>query len=84
MSRQRTPRAEPTVLHTMPEAAQRLGCSEMHVYRLIASGELAAVDISRQGANKSKTRIRSDELDAYIYARTRRADPAGRNPAPAA
>ena len=38
----------------------------MHVYRLVSSGELRAVDISRKGARKSKTRIRSDDLDAYI------------------
>ena len=61
----------------IPAAAARLGCSEMHIYRLVSSGELDAVDISRRGARKSKTRIRSDDLDAYINARTRRAAPAG-------
>ncbi len=45
----------------------------MHIYRLVYEGELRAVDISRKGAGKSKTRIRSDDLDAYIEARTRRA-----------
>ncbi len=61
----------------IPAAAARLGCSEMHIYRLVSSGELRAVDISQKGARKSKTRIRSDDLDAYINARTRCAAPTG-------
>jgi excisionase family DNA binding protein len=60
-------------LLSIPAAAERLECSEMHIYRLVSSGELRAVDISRKGARKSKTRIRSDDLDAYIESRTRRA-----------
>ena len=67
----------PAQLLPIPAAAERLGCSEMHIYRLVSSGELRAVDISRKGAGKSKTRIRSDDLDAYIESRTRRAAPAG-------
>jgi excisionase family DNA binding protein len=67
----------PAQLFSVPAAAARLECSEMHVYRLVSTGELRAVDISRKGAGKSKTRIRSDDLDAYIEARTRRAAPAG-------
>lgn len=65
----------PDRLLPIPAAAELLGCSEMHVYRLVSTGELRAVDISRKGAGKSKTRIRSDDLDAYIEARTRRAAP---------
>ena len=64
-------------LLSIPAAAERLECSEMHIYRLVSSGELRAVDI-RRGAGKSKTRIRSDDIDAYIEARTRCAHPAGR------
>ena len=67
----------PVQLWSVPVAAELLGCSEMHVYRLVSTGELRAVDISRKGAGKSKTRIRSDDLDTYIGARTRRADPSG-------
>ena len=67
----------PAQLLPIPAAAERLGCSEMHIYRLVSSGELRAVDISRKGAGKSKTRIRSDDLDAYIESSTRRAAPAG-------
>jgi excisionase family DNA binding protein len=70
-------RPSPSIhLLTPLAAAERLGCSDMHVYRLISTGELCAVDISLTGAGKTKTRIRSDDLDAYIDARTRRAGPA--------
>jgi excisionase family DNA binding protein len=58
-------------LHTIERAADRLGCSKMHVYRLIAAGLLQAVDIASPGAGRSKTRIRSDDLTAYIERQTR-------------
>ncbi len=79
MATQATNRAsQPSAqLLPIPAAAARLGCSEMHIYRLVSSGELRAVDISQKGARKSKTRIRSDDLDGYINARTRRAAPTG-------
>ena len=79
MTTQKSHRAShpPAQLLPIPAAAERLGCSEMHIYRLVSLGELSAVDISLKGAGKSKTRIRSDELDAYIESRTRRATPAG-------
>jgi excisionase family DNA binding protein len=58
-------------LHPIPETAELLGgCSEMHVYRLIAAGELTAVDIATPGAGRSKTRIRSDDLADYIKRNT--------------
>jgi excisionase family DNA binding protein len=65
-------RASGATLLTIAVAAARLGCSDNHVYRLIASGELPAVDIAQAGARRSKTRVRSDHVDAYIDARTRR------------
>jgi excisionase family DNA binding protein len=69
-----TPEARASVrLHTIPGAAGRLGCSADHVYRLIARGVLPAVDIAVPGARRSKTRVRDDDLAAYIDARTRRA-----------
>ena len=68
-------------LLTIAAAAARLGCSDMHVYRLIAAGELDAVDIAQPGARRSKTRVRSDAVDAYIESRTRRVR---REPTPAA
>jgi excisionase family DNA binding protein len=60
-------------LHPVTAAAEILDCSDMHVYRLIAAGELPAVDIATPGAGRSKTRIRSDDLADYIRRRTRRA-----------
>jgi excisionase family DNA binding protein len=59
----------PPVL-TIPGAAGQLSCSEMHIYRLIAAGELRAVDISMPGSGRSKTRIRADDLASYIWKTT--------------
>ena len=63
---------EQVTLHTVPGAAEFLGCSEMHIYRLVAAGQLRAVDISSTGARRTKTRIRSDDLAAYSERRTTR------------
>jgi AAA domain len=38
----------------------------VHIYRLIAAGELRAVDIATPGAGRTKTRIRGDDLANYI------------------
>jgi excisionase family DNA binding protein len=62
---------EQVQLLTVRGAAEFLGCSEMHIYRLVAAGQLRAVDISSAGAQRTKTRIRSDDLAAYIERRTR-------------
>ena len=67
------PAQEQLALYTVPGAARFLGCSEMHVYRLIGSGQLRAVDIASDGARRSKTRVRFDDLAAYIQKRTRTA-----------
>ena len=53
-------------LYTIPETAGLLRCSDMHVYRLIAAGELRAVDIANAGAGRSKTRVSPDDLADYI------------------
>lgn len=71
----RRPPAASLVLYTPAEAAERIRASESTVYRLIADGRLRAVDISRPGAKKPKTRVRSDDLDAYIEASTRETGP---------
>ena len=63
--------AETVELLTIEEAATRQKCSEMHVYRQLARGDLRAVDIASPGARRSKTRIRSDDLAAYIERQTR-------------
>jgi len=72
-TRQRPRGAQQSVkLHSIPETAEILGgCSEMHVYRQIAAGELRAVDIATPGSGRSKTRVRSDDLADYIERQTR-------------
>jgi excisionase family DNA binding protein len=60
----------PAALNTIKDTAGHLGCSEMHVYRLIAAGELRAVDIATPGAGRTKTRIRRDDLADYIDRKT--------------
>lgn len=62
--------SSPPVL-PVPVAAEQLGCSEMHIYRLIAAGQLRAVDISMPGSVRSKTRIRADDIAEYIERQTR-------------
>jgi excisionase family DNA binding protein len=44
--------AEVVELFTIEEAAKRQKCSEMHVYRQIARGDLRAVDIASPGAGR--------------------------------
>lgn len=66
----RRPPAASLMLYTPAEAGERLRASESHVYRLIADGDLRAVDIAQPGSRRPKTRVRSDDLDAYIEART--------------
>lgn len=58
-------------LYKIAEAGERLGCSENGVYRLIAGGQLRAVDIAPPGSRRSKTRIRDDDLAEFIERRTR-------------
>lgn len=58
-------------LLTIPETADRLRCSTWHVYRLIAAGTLRPADIALPAARKSKTRVREDDLAAYIDGQTR-------------
>jgi excisionase family DNA binding protein len=70
-SNRRTSEA-PAVLLTIAAAAVRLGCSDDHIYRLIAAGELEAVDISQPGAKRAKTRVREADLSSYVRSRTRR------------
>lgn len=58
-----------TQLHTIPQTAQRLGISRTSVYDLIAAGQLRVVDV---GTGRSpRTRVRDDDLQAFIDGRTR-------------
>ncbi len=60
-------------LLTPAETGGRLRCSDDSVYRLVALGELPAVDIAPPGSKRSKTRIREDDLQRYIDKQTRKA-----------
>lgn len=51
---------------TIQQVAERLGCSKPHVYRLINSGALPAVDIAPPDSKRSKTRVRLDDLDRFL------------------
>ncbi len=53
-------------LLTPKAAALQIGCSEKHVRRLIAAGELATRDISRASSRSTKTRIPSGSLAEYM------------------
>lgn len=73
MSR-RPPNPSSVVLLTPAEAGERIRASEAHVYRLTCIGELRAVDIAVPRSSRQKTRVRSDDLDAYIEKRTRNSE----------
>lgn len=52
-------------LLTPQQAAERLNCSRVHVYDLVAAGKLRRFNISaKPGA--TKLRIADTDLDAYI------------------
>lgn len=59
-----------TRLLPVPAVAEVLGCSRTHVYGLIAAGHLRPVEIKASG-KRTKTRIRADDLEAFIQQRTR-------------
>lgn len=52
---------------TINQIAERLGCSRVHVYRLIQSGALKAMDISVPGSQRTKMRIRVEDFNEYIH-----------------
>lgn len=62
---------------TPQQAADRLGCSKVHIYRLINSGSIPSVDISAPGSLRTKTRILLDDLNAFIKASARQRPAAG-------
>lgn len=57
-------------LLTIPETRALLGCSENHVYNLIADGELSTVDIARPGSRKPKTRVPENVARDFLDRRT--------------
>ena len=50
-------------LYTVPEAADRLRCSRVTVYRAVWAGRLRAV---RLGTERGSLRIPSEALDAFL------------------
>lgn len=68
-----SPRDEESMLLTIPQVRNALQCSETHVYRLLADGELEATDISVPGSSQSKTRVPRTSLAAYVKRQTRSA-----------
>ena len=66
----------PVTMPSVAEVAAYLGCSDMHVYRLITAGELATVNIAGPGA-RAKMRVPEESLAAFIGRRTAKVAPAG-------
>lgn len=57
----------PLVIALTPQqAADQLGCSKIHIYRLINGGALPSVDISAPGSQRTKTRILLEDLNGYV------------------
>jgi hypothetical protein len=48
------------------ELARMNRCSGMHIRRLIAAGELPAIDISAPGSGRPKLRIRASDWADYL------------------
>lgn len=57
-------------LLSVAKVAEILDCDRDHVYNLLADGELSAVDIARSRSTRPLTKVRSDEVYAYIDRRT--------------
>jgi len=53
-------------LMTVNQAADFIGCSRTHVYRLIKSGALPTADVSRPGSLEPRHRILVDDLNDFI------------------
>lgn len=50
-------------LISVPEAAEKLGCSRSHIYNLIADGKLTRHNIALKG---SKVRLSDEDVARYI------------------
>lgn len=62
----------PGEVHTIPETAEILRCSEMHVYRLIAAGDLDATDIAVTGSGHvTKMRVSARSIEEFLERRSR-------------
>lgn len=54
-------------LYSVKDAAERISMSERWLYLRIAAGEIPVVEL---GGTRAKTRIRADDLQAFIDSRT--------------
>lgn len=59
-----TPSSIPVL--TIAQVASHLECSKPHVYRLINSGALPAVDIAPPESKRTKTRVLVDDLNRFL------------------
>lgn len=57
-------------LLTIPQTAALLGCSDNHIYNLIADGDLTTIDIARRGSKKPKTRVPEDVARGFLRRRS--------------
>lgn len=64
-----TRKEEGEVLLTIPKAAEAIGVSRTHAYRLVADGELRVVDVGRAGSKKPKSRVPLAAIAEFIAAR---------------
>jgi hypothetical protein len=73
--------AELPGLLTVAEVAAELRYKKVDpVLALIACGALRAIDVSQPGSKKKRWRIRRDDLETFLWSRTKSATPAGRRP----
>lgn len=59
-----TPPPYPRNLLTVAETAERLGVSQSYVRTRIGDGDLASINLGRNG--QKKLRVHPDDLDVYI------------------
>ena len=57
---------------TINQTATRLGTSPTHIRRLVRTGDLQAVDVSRKNAKRRALRILPEAFDQFIESRSDR------------
>lgn len=65
-----------SALLTIDEVAEQIGCSRMHVYRLIQAGSLVPVDIAVPGAKRSRYRFTRTALTDFYQRSSSSTQPA--------
>ena len=51
---------------TVKQVAEALQCSKTHVYTLINTGHLPAVDVSRPGSLRSDARVLVNDFNTFV------------------